>query len=37
MKHLYCFSGLGNSAWVAARLSELLPDDFSDPVFVFPV
>lgn len=37
MKELHCFSGLGNSAAVARLLSELLPDDFADPVWVFPV
>lgn len=37
MQELHCFSGLGNSASVARRLSQLLPADFSDPVCVFPV
>lgn len=37
MKELHCFSGMGNSAAVAARLEELLPEDFADPVWVFPV
>ncbi len=37
MKELYCFSALGNSADVARQLSELLPPDFPDPVWVFPV
>lgn len=37
MKELYCFSGLGNSAAVAGELRRLLPEDFADPVWVFPV
>ncbi len=37
MKNLRCFSGLGNSASVAAMLNELLPDDFHDHLWVFPV
>jgi len=37
MKNLRCFSGLGNSAAVAAMLSEALPADFADHVWVFPV
>ncbi len=37
MKNLRCFSGLGNSAAVARMLSELLPGDFNDHVWVFPV
>lgn len=32
-----CFSGMGNSAAVAARLELLLPTDFPDEVYVFPV
>lgn len=37
MKNLRCFSGLGNSAYVAKLLSETLPADFADHVWVFPV
>lgn len=37
MKNLYCYSGLGNSAAVAAQLEALLPADFNDHVWVFPV
>lgn len=37
MKELYCFSALGNSADIARQLSELLPPEFADPVWVFPV
>lgn len=37
MIDLHLFSGLGNSAAVAAQLTELLPDDFNDSVWVFPV
>lgn len=37
MKDLRCFSGLGNSAAVAAMLTEALPEDFPDHVWVFPV
>lgn len=37
MTDLHCFSGLGNSAAIAAMLEEFLPADFSDPVWVFPV
>lgn len=37
MIDLHCFSGLGNSAAVAAQLQELLPTDFADSIWVFPV
>ncbi|MCM1310992.1 MAG: EFR1 family ferrodoxin [Bacteroides sp.] len=37
MKNLRCFSGLGNSASVAMMLSEAMPEDFADHVWVFPV
>lgn len=37
MTDLHCFSGLGNSAAIAAQLEKLLPADFSDSVWVFPV
>ena len=37
MARIYCFSGMGNSAAVAARLRELLPDDCADTVWVMPV
>ena len=37
MIDLHCFSGLGNSAAVAALLQKFLPPDFEDSVWVFPV
>lgn len=37
MKNLHCFSGMGNSAAMASRLARILPDDFPDHVWVFPV
>lgn len=37
MKNLRCFSGLGNSAAIARMLSEALPEEFADHVWVFPV
>ncbi len=37
MIDLHCFSGLGNSAAVATQLQKLLPADFEDSIWVFPV
>ena len=34
---IYCYSAMGNSAWVASELDRLLPEGFDDPVWVFPV
>ncbi len=33
---IHCFSGMGNSAAVAARLESKLPANFADDVYVFP-
>ncbi len=33
---IHCFSGMGNSAAVAARLESKLPVEFADEVYVFP-
>ncbi len=35
--NIHCFSGMGNSAAVAARLESKLPADFADTVYVCPV
>ena len=35
--NIHCFSGMGNSAAVAARLEAKLPSDFADEIYVCPV
>lgn len=35
--NIHCFSGMGNSAAVAARLRAKLPADFADEIYVCPV